>query len=204
MYNVLFIDSQRRNRRNNSSRAELDRQRATIKSNSNTTAGGRSARNASNICWHATCISGGDKCADKRISSDGGRDLRWSGFILGVCKSAISVAHRRNENNGSCHGRRRRHTGRDEDFPFRGGWSVRASRYLPVSPIMIYLNRYAYDISAIREADEMRGQSFLSSETHQETELPSYDRLLSLLLQHDVTQALRQASDRLAAPSSFR
>lgn len=69
-----------------------------------------------------------------------------------------TVARHRNENNGSCHRRRRRHA-RGSKGPVSQRWPALTLRYLPVSPIMIYLNRYAYDISAIREADETREQS---------------------------------------------
>lgn len=57
--------------------------------------------------------------------------------------------------------------------PISRGCFVRTSRYLPVSPIMIYLNRYAYDISATREADETRGQpSSAPRHTRKQNSLP--------------------------------
>lgn len=82
--------------------------------------------------------------------------------------------------------------------PFSRRCPVRASRYLPVSPIMIYLNRYAYDISAIREAGGMRGQSFSApvTRTRKQNSLPT---TVSYLFCFSMTSRRRFGRPRIAS-----
>lgn len=68
---------------------------------------------------------------------------------------------------------------------------------------MMYLNKYAYDIIEIRNwwyARVILSPRYTPG-SNQNTLLPT---ILSLLLQHDVTEGLREASAQFGSPSTFR
>lgn len=95
---------------------------------------------------------------------------------------------------GSCRRRRRKQAGRGTRFGI-----VATERsytaYLPVSPIMIYLKRYAYDILGYAWPTDKTHRQFSRRTRKQSSHF--FSPSLSLLLQHNVTG---DASGRLGSP----